>query len=371
MSKPMVFVSSTIKDMRTARSIIKKLFVDDYHYDVIISEDEGSKVRSSLAQCKKWARDCDIFIAVMGENYGFIPKKLGISVSEMEFTEAYKSNPEKILVYISAGKKDGKQSQFIKRVGDFNDGYFRRKPFINEPELIDGIKIDLAEFMKDRLDTIKQQKFKIKPITTPKETDYITSIASDRLDRMHDDARDALHTLGFLLEQDFEIRYGSFKTSIYRKKINRLNVLFTISISPDNLDTRYLRSYNMFYQDEIKYKEAYKANLNRFTIHLLSGKGSFKSMESIYRMLGGLTSFKIDCGFYCGVGLHKPRSNKYGSFIENTIFLTDIQNKQSLFTKLTEALAWIQKEYKNIDFKCTYTKPIKLRIKKFRPSKHY
>ena len=80
------------------------VFDADLGYEVIISENEGSKPRASFAQCKKWARECDIFIAILGNSYGFTINKVGISVSEMEFNEAYKDNPEKILAYISAGE---------------------------------------------------------------------------------------------------------------------------------------------------------------------------------------------------------------------------------------------------------------------------
>ena len=78
MIKPIVFVSSTIRGMEKERSLIKKLFDADLRYEVIISEYEGSKPRASLAQCKKWARECDIFIAILGNSYGFTINKLGI-----------------------------------------------------------------------------------------------------------------------------------------------------------------------------------------------------------------------------------------------------------------------------------------------------
>lgn len=356
-------MSSTVKGMQEERSLTKKLFNDDLRYEVIVSEDEGSKSRSSFAQCKKWARDCDIFIAIIGNNYGFAIKKLGISVSEMEFNEAYKDNPEKILVYISAGKKDSQQTKFVKRVEDFNEGYFRRKPFDNETELINGIKDDLAGFVKERLDTIRQKKIKVRQRTTPIELDYVTSQLGERVKRMYLDAQDVFETLGFTCPQELEMYNRLLGILMYKRKIGKIDVLFNAWILARNLDSDYLRSYTETYQNSVRYSDLYAKYKNRFAVHLVHGRGSLKTLENHFYNFGA-TCFKVEPGLYCGAGFRKNMPRQHEAFFENMLFLFNIENKQSMISTLTNATAWLQEEQDKIDFQCNVTKPIKVKLKK-------
>ncbi len=368
MTKPVVFVSSTIKGMQEERSLVKKLFNDDLRYGVIVSEYEGSKPRSSLTQCKKWARGCDIFIAIMGGNYGSVIDSLGISVSEMEFNEAYKDNPEKILVYISAGKKDSQQRKFIKRVEDFNEGYFRRKPFSNKAELISGIKDDLAVFVKERLDIVRQKKIKVRQRTTPIELDYVTSQLGERGKRMHFDAKDVFETLGFTYLQEFERLYRLPGILMCKRKIGKIDVLFNFWILAQNLDVYYLRSYTAAYQKYVRHSDLYEKYKNRFAIHLVHGKGALRTIESHFYNFGA-TCFNVEPGIYCGPGFRKNIPPKDEAFFENMLFLFNIENKQSMVGKLSDAITWLQEEQDRIDFQCNVIKPIEVKLMKYRAAK--
>ena len=79
MNKPTVFVSSTIREMGDLRENVKALLKAQLGYDVLLSENEGSKPKTPIAQCRRWAKECDIFIAILGNSYGWIIPNLGIS----------------------------------------------------------------------------------------------------------------------------------------------------------------------------------------------------------------------------------------------------------------------------------------------------
>ncbi len=343
MAKPVVFVSSTVNCMRETRSLIRRLLKKELGYHVIVSENAGSKPISPVAQCRKWARDCDIFIAILGDTYGSIIKRLGISVSEMEFNEAYKDNPEKILVYVSAGKKETRQNEFVKRVEDFNEGYFRREPFNNETELVGGIRCDLAEFMKDRLDVIRKQNIKVRQRTTPIQLDYITSHLSERVKRMYADAKDVLEGSGFSYAQEFDILNRLQGILMYKRNISKIDVLFSVWILPKNLDSNYLMSYTSAYQQYVRYNDLYKKHPNRFTIHLVQGNGTVRTLENHFYHFEA-TCFKAEPGLYCGAGFDKAKSRQSSVFFENMLFLLNIQNKQSMVSKLSDAINWLEEE---------------------------
>jgi hypothetical protein len=351
--------------MQEERSLIKQLFNNYLSYEVIVSEDEGSKPRSSFTQCKKWSKECDVFIAIIGNNYGFTINKLGISVSEMEFNEAYKDNPEKILIYISAGNKDLQQTKFVERVEDFNEGYFRRKPFDNETELINGIKEDLAAFIKERLDLIRRKKIRVRQRTTPVELDYVTSQLGERGKHMNIDAKDVFETLGFTYLQEFERLYRLPGILMCKRKIGKIDVLFNFWILPQNLDSHYLRSYTSAYQKYVRHSDFYDKYKNRFAIHLVHGKGTLRTLEGHFYNFGA-TCFNVEPGIYCGPGFRKNLSLEHEAFFENMLLLFNIENKQSMVSKLSDALSWLQEEQDKIDFQCNVIRPIKVKLKKYK-----
>src|SRR2546422_418934 len=100
MERPRVFISGVITAMTHLRNPIAKMLEQDLGYEVTLSERHGSLPRTSVAACRKWAQECDIFIGIYGHTYGTIVPWLGISITEMEYLEARKHNPEKILICV-------------------------------------------------------------------------------------------------------------------------------------------------------------------------------------------------------------------------------------------------------------------------------
>ena len=359
MEKPFVFISSTISGMEQTRSHVKRLIEKQLGYRVIISENEGSKSRTPVNQCRKWARECNIYIAILGYRYGWIVPRASLSVTEMEFNEAQKDNPEKILVYVSAEPRERRQEEFIKRIEDFSEGHFRRKPFASDSELIAGIREDLAEFVRERLDFLKVNKLKIRPSHTPASNEYITVGSSIRSTWMARDVVKVAESLGFspvkltqktarLPQRDLYLFTGT------RKVEDNRNVLFSIWVISNNLTHDYLKSYNLAYRHYVSDAKEYDKYPDRFSIFLVHGNVSKAPFVRQMQIWGKMTCFDVEPGVYYGVGLYgKARKMAYSDH-ENMLFLQQVKNKEVMLSKLVDALEWLDKEARNINFRCNY-----------------
>jgi hypothetical protein len=352
MMKPLVFVSSTIEGMRDIRSQVKQFLEQQLGYEVVMSEYEGSKPLTPLAQCRRWAKDCDFFIAILGQNYGWMTPTTGISVSEMEFQEAHKDNPEKILVYLSSQAKEPKQEGFARRILDFNQGYFRRAPFKTEADLVSGIRADMATLFKDSTNLIRSKSLKLKPVTTPSEKDYAILNLADRRDMMMTHAIALAEHAGFtpvrLLEHHFLLA---------TRKVGRTEILFTINVVPGNYDRQELIRDN-YARHDVQRDEAYESYPNRFALTIVHGSANLGTVEWLTHHFSG-TAFRVEPGLFYGAGLLTIGKTRYGDLhFENRLILSGIRNEETMLAKMTEALEWIASECKRLNFRCNYRKPL-------------
>jgi tetratricopeptide (TPR) repeat protein len=117
-------VSSKIDGLNRERRAIKNTLEDvSPAFRVWLSEDWGSDGHSSEETCITLARECDLFILLLGKRYGNKPAGHTISVTEMEFEAARTSYPRKIRAYLKQNKSiDPEQVKFIERVRDFHSG---------------------------------------------------------------------------------------------------------------------------------------------------------------------------------------------------------------------------------------------------------
>jgi hypothetical protein len=101
------------------------------------------------------ARDCDLYVLIVGARYGWIIPDLNTSVTEREYAIATSENPAKVLVYVkdlgSTAGRERRTETFLHRVTDFNTGYFRAKPFGTPEELAEQFKTDLASWISERI----------------------------------------------------------------------------------------------------------------------------------------------------------------------------------------------------------------------------
>jgi len=72
MAKIRVFVSSTINNLKEERNTIKRC-LDDL-FEVFLSEDESARRPSPSYLCLDKVAKCDIYILIIGDEYGYIPE---------------------------------------------------------------------------------------------------------------------------------------------------------------------------------------------------------------------------------------------------------------------------------------------------------
>lgn len=122
-------VSSTIKGLDAERRAIKDALENQKIYPnlfkVHLSEDWTSDDRSSKELCLKLARECNLFILLLGTHYGNPPRGTSTSVTEMEFKAARANDPRKIRAYLKKVQTvaiGAKQRRFIEKIRDFYTG---------------------------------------------------------------------------------------------------------------------------------------------------------------------------------------------------------------------------------------------------------
>ena len=105
---------------------------------------------SSAYTTVKMAKDCDIYILILSNVYGSEIEG-GKSATEVEFDAAMKDDPTKIMVFkkITDSDVEAKQKEFIKKVTDYNSGYFRPS-FKYSHELIEFDKSSFYNWLTER-----------------------------------------------------------------------------------------------------------------------------------------------------------------------------------------------------------------------------
>ena len=152
MDKISIMVSSTVKDLEGERDAIMHLYGTDSMFRVIganpfIDESDAS---SSMLKTIELARNCDLFILILGQKYGFELSD-GRSATELEFDEAVFQDPTKVLVFLKKGETEPepKQQKFIEKVSDYYSGYWRVE-FQFTHQLQEYVNKSVLSWLKDR-----------------------------------------------------------------------------------------------------------------------------------------------------------------------------------------------------------------------------
>lgn len=131
MEKIKVMVSSVVRGLEAERDAIQTLFAQEkFQFVELVGATPysgASMPASSAVATVKWARECQLYILVLGNEYG-TETETGKSATEAEFDAAYQTDPTKVLVFlkeVSGQVAEDKQAAFIKRVSDYYNGYFR------------------------------------------------------------------------------------------------------------------------------------------------------------------------------------------------------------------------------------------------------
>lgn len=149
-----IFVSGVQKELKEERFAVKEMVAENIllqeHFKVFLFEDSPAKSRSAKTSYMDEVRKCDIYLGILGYEYGTANKN-NVSATELEFREA-KSTGKDILIYIK-GKddttRDKKLKKLISEIKDENTGY-KYKRFNTIPELKNNTYESLIDFLREK-----------------------------------------------------------------------------------------------------------------------------------------------------------------------------------------------------------------------------
>jgi hypothetical protein len=151
MNKLTVFISSTMKDLVKERDAVEKV-VTQLGAECLRAETYQAPGKSSYDVCMEMARACDIFIGIYGRRYGSHDPITGKSITEMEYEEAYKQRPRKILVFIKDTQSyEKRQKEFLRNILRFREGYFCNRRFSSVRQLKTYVREDLEVWIADMI----------------------------------------------------------------------------------------------------------------------------------------------------------------------------------------------------------------------------
>lgn len=152
MRKISIMVSSVIDGLQGERDAIKEAFKDIPFVELIGATPFNNTATSGSSSYAtlEMARNCDLYILILSEKYGYKVKG-DKSATEAEYDEAIKDDPTKILVFLRDNGKiiEKEQQEFINRVSNYYDGYFR-PTFQYTHQLKDMAIESFAEWLKNR-----------------------------------------------------------------------------------------------------------------------------------------------------------------------------------------------------------------------------
>jgi len=151
-----VFVSGVQKELKTERRAVKdfisaEVLLSEY-FEVFLFEDVCAKSKSAESIFLGEVRDSDIYIGIIGQQYGSVGQS-GISSTEEEYRQA-KKLAKTVLVYIKGEngakdkKRDIKAQRLIKEIGDAREGFVRKR-FSDMVELTRLVHSSLIDFLKE------------------------------------------------------------------------------------------------------------------------------------------------------------------------------------------------------------------------------
>lgn len=151
-----IFVSGAQKELKKERRAVKEFIRKDAllseYFDVFLFEDSPAKSKSAEIAYIEEVRKSDIYIGILGQQYGGSGKEK-MSPTEAEFREA-KAKHKEILIYIkgqnTADKlRDGGMQEFIKEIKNPKAGYSYRR-FDASMELTNLVYESLISFLKEK-----------------------------------------------------------------------------------------------------------------------------------------------------------------------------------------------------------------------------
>jgi hypothetical protein len=145
-------ISSVNNGLEAERDALMQLFSNYEFVELMGSAPYNNTAYSgsSAYTTVKMAKECDIYILILSDKYGSEIEG-GKSATEVEFDAALKDDPTKIMVFKKNTNLEiePKQKKFIKKVTDYNSGYFRPS-FNYSHELSTLVKNSFYNWLSER-----------------------------------------------------------------------------------------------------------------------------------------------------------------------------------------------------------------------------
>jgi len=147
-----VMISSTVEDLKAERDAIRGSFSEISFVKLLGADPFNATATpgSSGTVTIDMARECDLYILILGNKYGFILPS-GKSATEIEYDNAFKDDPTKILVFKknTADPVEQLQQIFIDKVCNYYHGYWRTQ-FNYSHKLKDFVGKSFIVWLKNR-----------------------------------------------------------------------------------------------------------------------------------------------------------------------------------------------------------------------------
>jgi hypothetical protein len=145
------FISSPQVSLENYRKAVKDSLERMGFDEIFLSEYESSKSKSPMDVCIENVEKCEIFILLLGDKYGSVPKGLAISVTEMEFNKAEELKKDIIVFKLKKEVIEQKQKEFIQKISEFTEGYFWGKEIEDDVELKKRVCKDIMKHLTSKL----------------------------------------------------------------------------------------------------------------------------------------------------------------------------------------------------------------------------
>ena len=149
-----IFVSGVQKELKAERLVVQEMVENDVllkdYFKVFLFEKAPAGGKSSKAVYLKEVHACEVYILILGDEYGKVPKNK-LSATEEEFREVQKRY-KYVLVYIkgkSDNTKDKRVKKLIAEIKDEDSGY-KYYRFRNIQELKNAVHESLIGFLREK-----------------------------------------------------------------------------------------------------------------------------------------------------------------------------------------------------------------------------
>ena len=97
-----VFISSTSRDLPDHRIAVERSLLDAGLHPIGM-EHFAAQPEEPVAACLREVSESDLFVGVYGWRYGFVPSETGVSITEMEFSEAQRRGKPCFCFFVDPG----------------------------------------------------------------------------------------------------------------------------------------------------------------------------------------------------------------------------------------------------------------------------